>query len=170
MAKVLMIVAPERFRDEELFITREELENAGHKTVIASTKKGKCPGSRGGFATATLSLDEVRPADYDAAVFVGGGGSKMYFDNPDAQRIAKEVHAQGKVLAAICLAPVILANAGVLKGKKATVAGTEAKTIESRGAKYTGPGVTVDGSIVTGNAPKSSRLFGQKINALLRKE
>jgi putative intracellular protease/amidase len=63
---------------------------------------------------------------------------------------------------------VVLANAGVLKGKEATVAGTEARTIESKGAKYMGPGVTVDGNIVTGNAPKSSRLFGQKINDLLK--
>ena len=168
MAKVVMIIAPERFRDEELFITREELESAGHETVIASARKGKCPGSRGGYATAILSLDEVRSADFDAAVFVGGGGSKLYFGNHEALRIAKEVNDQGKVLAAICLAPVILANAGVLKGTKATVAGTEAKTIESRGAKYSGPGVTVDGNLVTGNAPKSSRLFGQKINELLR--
>jgi protease I len=168
MAKVVMIIAPERFRDEELFITREELEGAGHKTVIASIRKGKCPGSRGGFATATLSLDAVRAADFDAAVFVGGGGSKIYFANPDALRIAREFQTQGKVLAAICLAPVILANAGALKGKKATVAGTEAKTIENRGAEYTGPGVTVDGNIVTGNAPKSSKMFGQKINELLR--
>jgi putative intracellular protease/amidase len=62
---------------------------------------------------------------------------------------------------------VILANAGVLVGKQATAAGTEARTIESKGAKYTGPGVTVDGNVVTGNAPKSSRLFGQKINERL---
>ena len=62
---------------------------------------------------------------------------------------------------------MVLANAGILKGKSATVAGTEAKTIESKGAKYTGPGVMVDGNIVTGNAPKSSKLFGQKINKLL---
>jgi putative intracellular protease/amidase len=55
----------------------------------------------------------------------------------------------------------------LLKGRNATVAGTEARTIESKGAKYTGPGVTVDGLIVTGNAPKSSRLFGQKICELL---
>ena len=168
MATVLMIIAPERFRDEELFITKEELEKAGHKTVLASTTKGSCPGSRGGFATATLTLAEVQARDYDAVVFVGGGGSKMYFANEEALRIAKEMYKRKKVVAAICLAPVILANAGVLKGKDATVAGTEAKTIESKGAKYAGPGVTVDGNIVTGNAPKSSRLFGQKINELLK--
>jgi hypothetical protein len=53
MAKILMIIAPERFRDKELFITKEELEKAGHETVIANIAKGICPGSRGGFATAT---------------------------------------------------------------------------------------------------------------------
>jgi protease I len=168
MAKIVMIIAPERFRDEELFITKEELEKAGHETVIASSVKGICPGSRGGFATATLTLNEVQAGDYDAVVFVGGGGSRIYFANEEALRIAREMYKKKTtVVAAICLAPVILANAGVLKGKNATVAGTEARTIESKGAKYTGPGVTVDGNIVTGNAPKSSRLFGQKINELL---
>jgi protease I len=168
MAKVLMIIASERFRDEELFITKEELEKAGHETVIASAVKGICPGSRGGFAAASLALHEVQTGDYDAVVFVGGGGSRMYFSHEEAWRIATEMHKKGKIVAAICLAPVILANAGILNGKNATVAGTEARTIENMGAKYTGPGVTVDGNIVTGNAPKSSRLFGQKITEQLR--
>ena len=97
---------------------------------------------------------------------VGGGGSKVYYANLDASRIANEM--RNKVVAAICLAPAILANAGVLEGKQATVAGTEARTIEAKGAKYTGPGVTVDGNIVTANAPKSSRLFGRKIGELLK--
>jgi protease I len=170
MAVVLMIIAPERFRDEELFVTQEELEKAGHTTVIASTGKKVCPGSRGGSATATLALQDVVTKDFDAVVFVGGGGSKVYFANSEALRIAKEIHKMGRVTAAICLAPVILANAGILKGKKATVAGTEAKTIENMGAIYTGPGVTVDGIIVTGNAPKSSKLFGQKIADLLNSD
>ncbi|MCK6463190.1 MAG: DJ-1/PfpI family protein [Candidatus Pacebacteria bacterium] len=168
MAKIVMIIAPERFRDEELFVTKEELEKAGHEIVIASSVKGICPGSRGGFATATMTLNEVQASDYDAVVFVGGGGSKIYYANQEALRIAKEMHKKKTVVAAICLAPVILANAGILKGKNATVAGTESKTIEGKGAKYTEPGVTVDGNIVTGNAPKSSRLFGQKINELLK--
>ncbi len=169
MAKTVMIIAPERFRDEELFNTKEELEKAGHETVIASLQRGTCRGSRGGQALAALAINEVRADDYEAVVFVGGGGSKIYFSNPEALRLAQEMYKQRKIVAAICLAPVILANAGLLKGKNATVAGTEAKTIESKGAKYTGPGVTVDGRIVTGNAPKSSRLFGQRISELLDK-
>jgi protease I len=167
MARIVLLIAPERFRDEELFDTKRELDQAGHQTVVASTRKGYCPGSRGGKARATLLLSEVNPSDYDAVVFVGGGGSKVYFEDQVAQGLAKEMHERGKVVAAICLAPVVLANAGVLKGKDATVAGTEAKTIEGKGATYMGPGVVVAGNVVTANAPKASKLFGQKINEVL---
>jgi protease I len=72
-----------------------------------------------------------------------------------------------RVVAAICLAPVILARAGVLVGKRATVAGTFAAELEQCGATYTGPGVTVDGLVVTANAPKASRAFGEAIAQLL---
>lgn len=163
-----MIIPPERFRDEELYITKEELENEGHLIVIASTKTGIIQGSRGGSIKSELNIDDVKTEDYMAVVFVGGGGSKLLFNNQTAIRIAKKMNDENKVISAICLAPVILANAGILMNKKATVAGTEVKAIESKGAFYTGPGVTVDGNIVTGNAPKASRLFGKKINELLR--
>jgi protease I len=167
MARVLMVVAPERFRDEELFDTRAVLESRGHSVVVASTHAGECPGSRGGRVLAEAVLGDQRAADFDAVVFVGGGGSKLLWRDEDALRLAREAQAGAKVLGAICLAPVILANAGVLRGKNATVAGTEAKTIEAQGATYSGPGVTVDGNIVTANGPKSSTAFGESIAGLL---
>ena len=167
MSKVMFILPSERFRDEELFVTKDVLEKAGHKVDIASTKKGVCHGSRGGNITVNLILDEVKTDSYSAVVFVGGGGSKLLWKNETAHKIANDFNNQGKVVAAICLAPVTLAYAGLLKGKKATVAGTEAKTIDSMGATYTGPGVITDGSIVTANAPKASELFGQRISELL---
>jgi len=167
MSNVLMIIAPERFRDEELFVTKAELEKAGHTITIASIKKGVCLGSRGGFAEATIALSDVQPKIFNAVVVVGGGGAKLYFENQQVAEIVKEMNQSQKIVAAICLAPVILANAGILNGRKATVAGTEAKTIENKGAIYTGPGVEVDGNIVTANGPKSSFVFGQKINELL---
>lgn len=168
MGKILMIIPPERFRDEELFITKEELENEGHSIIIASTKTGEIHGSRGGSIHSDIIIDDVNTKDYIAVVFVGGGGSKLLFNNQAAIKIAKNMNDQKKIVSAICLAPVILANAGILMKKNATVAGTEAKTIENKGAYYTGPGVTVDGNIITGNAPKASKLFGQKINELIR--
>jgi len=167
MARLLMVVPPERFRDEECFETRAVLEQAGHQIVIASTKTGLCPGSRGGQVKSAALLSDVKVDDYSGVIFVGGGGSKLLFNNQDALAIAREMDRAGNIVAAICLAPVILANAGILKGRNATVAGTEAKTIMEKGATYTGPGVTGDGNIVTANGPKSSKLFGQKIVSVL---
>jgi len=162
-----MIIPSERFRDEELFDTRAMFEAGGHHVVVASTHVGECLGSRGGRVYAEAALDAQRAADYDAIVFVGGGGSKLLWRDEDALRLAREAADSAKVLGAICLAPVILGNAGVLQGRAATVAGTEARTIEACGATYTGPGVTIDGTIVTANGPRSSTLFGQRIVELL---
>jgi protease I len=167
VARILMVVAPERFRDEELFDTRAVLEANGHDVVVASTRLGECPGSRGGHVRPDALLAALRCQDFDAVVFVGGGGCKLLWRDDDALRLARDAASDAKVLGAICLAPVILANAGVLEGRSATVAGTEAKTLEACGATYTGPGVTVDGRIVTANGPKSSTLFGQQIAELL---
>ncbi len=163
MSNILIIIPPERFRDEELFHPLEEFKKAGHEVVIASTHTGTCPGSRGGFAQAEILLEEADITQFDAVMFVGGGGATVLFDNPQAHRIAHEMAAQQKIVAAICLAPVILAHAGVLTDKKATVSGQKAAEIESLGAVYTGPGVTVDGRLITANAPKASRQFAQKI-------
>lgn len=168
MARILMVIPPERFRDEELFDTCAVFEAGGHRVVVASTRVGECPGSRGGHAYAESALDALRAEDYDAVVFVGGGGSRLLWHDEDALRLAREAADSGRVLGAICLAPVILGNAGVLQRRNATVAGTEARTIEACGAIYTGPGVTVDGNIVTANGPKSSTLFGERVAELLR--
>ncbi|MCC6147212.1 MAG: DJ-1/PfpI family protein [Anaerolineaceae bacterium] len=122
-------------------LLKRRAKKEGHETVIASIVKGICPGSRGGFATTTLTLNEVQTGDYDAVVFVGGGGSKMYFANEGILLIAREMYKRETVVAAICLAPVILANAGILKGKNATVAGTEARTMENKGQDIQGLGL-----------------------------
>lgn len=170
MAKLVMVIAPERFRDEELFETQAELDAAGHTTILASTRSGVCTGSRGGSVRCDATIDQIDPDLFDGVVFVGGGGSSVLFTNEAALRLAKAMHREGKLVAAICLAPVILANAGVLAGRRATVAGTQAAVLEDAGATYTGPGVTVDGNVVTANGPKRSRLFGQEINGVIARQ
>ena len=162
--KALLIIAPQNFRDEELFHTKEELERAGVEVVIASAKRGKIKGMLGGTAEAELPLKEVDVRKYDAIVFIGGVGASAYYEDPVAHRIAREASETGKVVAAICIAPGILAKAGVLKGKKATIwDGDFVRILETGGAKYTGASVEVDGKIITANGPAAARKFGQAI-------
>jgi protease I len=161
--KVVLVIAPRNFRDEELFHTKEELEKAGIGTTIASTAAGTCSGALGGTAKAELTLDRVSEADFSGIVFVGGGGSSIYFDDKRAHRLAQMFAAAGKVVAAICIAPSTLANAGLLQGKRATAFPSEEGNLRSRGAAFTGEGVTVDGKIITADGPQSARAFGRAI-------
>lgn len=162
--RVLMVIAPENFRDEELLHTKEELERVGVETTIASTKTGVTKGLLGATVTPDLKLDQVSVDDYDAIVFVGGPGSSVYFNNKQALSIATQMFSEGKKTCAICIAPVILANAGLLKGKRATVwDGDYVGKIESKGATYTGKPVEVDGNIITANGPEAAREFGRTI-------
>lgn len=161
--RVLMIIAPKGFRDEELFHTKEELETRGNEVKIASLSRKEAIGMLGGRAAPDLTLDEVNVDEFDAVVFVGGVGSSIYFNNERAHEIAKKAYEQGKIVAAICIAPSTLANAGLLRGKRATSWSSEAGNLKNKGAIYTGKPVEKDGNIITAEGPHAAREFGRKI-------
>jgi protease I len=163
MGKVLMIIAPRNFRDEELFDTKEELESYGNSVFIASTKTDTATGMLGGTVKPDTTIDNVNVDDYDAVVFVGGSGSSIYFNNQKAHEIARDASDKGKVIGAICIAPSTIANAGLLKGKKATSFPSEERNLRSKGANYTGKPVEKDGNIITADGPRSARNFGRMI-------
>lgn len=169
---ILMLIAFRDFRDEEYFLTREVLESAGAKISVASAKKGIAIGADGNEAGVDLLAKDAKAGDYDAIVFVGGSGALTYLDNDDSYKLAQEAVSLNKVLAAICISPVILARAGVLKGKKATVwtgpmDDSPAEILRECGAEFNpGPAVR-DGLIVTGNGPSAAKEFAMKIIEVL---
>jgi len=170
--KIAIIIAYKDFRDEEYFIPKEVLENAGAEIKTASTKKGTAIGADGGEVEIDLLVSEINPADFDAIVFIGGPGALKYLDNEDSYQLAKKTISQNKVLAAICISPVILAKAGVLEGKKATVWSSPmdrgpVKILENNGAIYQDESVVVDGKIITGNGPAAAEEFGKAIIGVL---
>jgi len=165
--KVLMIIAPGDFRDEELFETKAVLEGAGATVVIASREAREYTGMLGAKAVATQKIADARVSLFDAIVFVGGKGAKNYINDPKAQEIARSAVSQNKVLAAICIAPAILAQAGVLKDKNATSFEGVKDDLLAAGAHWKRDDVVADGRIVTGNGPGAATEFGQKIKEIL---
>lgn len=161
--KVLMVIAPQNFRDEELLAPRAALEKAGFTVELASTKREVCKGMLGAEAHPDLILGEVKPADYQAVVFVGGSGTSVLFDDRVAHRVASTAYENGALVGAICIAPVILAEAGLLEGRKISVWRSMADVCEAKGARVTGDEVTRHGRIVTGNGPKASEAFGKAL-------
>ncbi|MDI6602804.1 MAG: DJ-1/PfpI family protein [Patescibacteria group bacterium] len=171
--KIVMIVAFRDFRDAEYFVPKEILEEAGAEVKTASNQKGTALGADGGDVEIDLLVSEINPADFNAIVFVGGPGCLDNLDNEDSYRVARETVSQNKVLASICISPVILAKAGVLKGKKATVWSSPinrgpVRILEENGAIYQDKSVVVEGKIVTANGPAAAEEFGKAIIATLK--
>ncbi len=151
--KAVLIVGKENFHDIELFETMRILGSAGVQTVIASSQTGVIRGMLGGVAEARILLNQLRVDDYDAIVFIGGLGAREYFDNTVALDVARAAAAKGKVLAAISIAPTILANSGVLRGIRATSFPSEQAALEQAGATYTNAPVERDRQIITATGP-----------------
>lgn len=167
--QALVVIAPQMYQDRELAGTRAGLEAGGFTVVIGSSAAGPCRGKFGGVEQATAALRDVRVRDYDRIAFIGGAGALAFASDSEALRIAHEAVREQVPLGAICIAPVILAKAQVLEGRRATVwdgDGRQSPILVQYGAQYTGDSVTVDGLVVTGNGPEAAEEFGRTLAAL----
>lgn len=165
--KILMIVAPKDYRDEEFEHPKEILKQNGYQITVSSKDTETAYGALGGWTSVGIDISKVDAKDYDASLFIGGPGANIYFKDPTAHKIVNDAYASDKVIGAICIAPSILANAGILKNKKATAFPSEKDNLEKAGAQFTGEKVTVDGKIVTASGPDAAKEFGKEIVRLL---
>jgi protease I len=168
--RLLLIIAPRNFRDEELLVPKQLFEAKGWTVTIAS--KNLAPGESatgmlGARIKPDLDLPAAKASDYDAVIFVGGSGATTYFNDPVAHALAYQAYDSGRVVAAICIAPSILANARVLEGKRATSWPSERENIASKSAGWTGADVEVANRVVTAKGPASARRFAEAIAKLL---
>jgi len=170
--KILLVVAPRDFRDEELFVTRAILERAGATLTLASLRTGQVRGMLGGRATATALVDGV-PADrFDAIGLIGGDGAREHLWPSSAlRRLVLEADGSERVLGAICLAPVVLARAGLVAGRDATVwPATDAEDeLRRAGAHLVREPWVRAGRVLTASGPQATESFAAAlVDALTR--
>lgn len=164
--KVVMIIAPEEFRDEELLTPQKELVEAGATVKVASTRAGEAQGMLGAKVTPDLVVNNLRADDVDAAVIVGGMGSPEHlWDDRTLHTLVRNLHSQGKVVAAICLSGAALAKAGILQGRHATVwpMPESLKALKDGKANYVKEHVVQDGRIITADGPEAAHDFAQAL-------
>ena len=165
MRTALLVIASVGFQDHELQGTRQALLDHGFDVLLASTSIGACTGKYGSREQATIALQDIDVTAYDCIAFIGGPGAAALAEHSDALRVARETLQAKKPLGAICIAPLILAAAGVLQGKRAIVwddgNGTQKAMLVSAGATVIDQPVVVDGLIVTGSGPAAAGEFGR---------
>ncbi len=165
--RIVMIVAQHDFRDDELREPRQALIAAGHTVTLASTAAGTCTGVGGEVEEAELSLHEIDPERFDGVVFIGGTGARSMFDDPDAHRVAVAMSGGAKLVGALCIAPSILARAGVLAGRWATAGPSELRELAAHHALVRRDDVVVDGNLVTSSGPRHAKAFGAALVEVL---
>jgi protease I len=139
-----------------------EFEEAGYSAVVASKAENMVPPCGAGSQNVEVDvpLTDVNVDDYDAVIVIGGNGCKSQWNDEETHQIIRDAVAHEKVLGAPGCASTILAHAGVLEGKEATVCTTDAavkggmdynEVLESLGATC-GRGIVRDGLIITAKA------------------
>jgi protease I len=91
---------------------------------------------------------------------VGGPGALEHLDTPQVHEIFRKAMALGKLVGSICISPVALAHAGLLKGKRVACWPDGAEEIEKGGGKYTGGELEMDGQLITASGPLPAKKYG----------
>lgn len=164
--RVLMVIAPKQFRDEELIEPKKVFLAEGAHVTIAACKSGQAAGMLGALVTPDIPVSDARAEDFDAAVVVGGMGSPTYlWDDAQLHLLLQQLQKSNKVVAAICLSGAVLARAGVLHGRRATVYPTpeSIEALEQGGAHHVSEHVVRDGAVVTADGPDVATEFGHAV-------
>jgi protease I len=169
------ILATDGFEKSELIEPKRQLEKAGAEVEILSLQAGSIKSwdekDWGEAVRVDLTVAEADIDGYDALVLPGG---QM---NPDLLRVddaavqfIRDFAATGKPLAAICHAPWLLIEAGVINGRKVTSYHSISTDVKNAGGLWQDDSVVVDGSLITSRQPDDLDDFCRAILDSLRKQ
>jgi protein deglycase len=137
------------------------LRRADIEVVTAGLKPGPVTASRGMVLVPDTTLDGLDGNDFDMIVLPGGkAGAENLRDDAKVQALIRDMAAKGKYTCAICAAPIALANAGVLSGKRATSFPGFLEGLNLPGVTVTEAPVETDGKVITSRGPGTAMDFG----------
>lgn len=160
----IALLATDGFEDSELQDPLEAVKTAGADVVIVSLERSTITGKNGTEIAPDATVDEVSASDFDRLILPGG------VVNPDTLRIneqavkfVRDFFDQHKPVAAICHAPWLLIEAGVVKGRTLTSWPSLKTDLENAGAKWVDEPVVVDHGLVTSRKPDDIPEFNAKM-------
>lgn len=166
--KKIAILATHGFEQSELEMPRDALKAAGATVEIISPQAGEIKGwdekDWGRPVKVDKTLDQAKPADYDALVLPGGQiNPDLLRVEPKALQFIKSVFDAKKVVAAVCHAPWLLIETGIARGRKMTSYKSIKTDVANAGAKWEDSEVVVDQGLITSRNPGDLKAFSAKI-------
>lgn len=168
MKPVLVLLAP-GFEEIEFTAPVDILRRLEIPVTTAGVKGRLVEGAHGICMQADMLMVDVEPEEYDGIILPGGAASWLLRDTPGVLRLVRTMHAAGKLVAAICAAPIALEAAGVLAGRKVTCYPADAVTNDIRSASLQDAPTVTDGNIITGKGPGAALEFSFAIGAYFEK-
>ena len=167
MAHVLIPLAQGREELEAVTII-DLLRRAEVQVTTASLDDRPITASRGTKLIADTTLDQVINEKFDMVVLPGGLPGADYLDaDQRIHEILKQTIANNNYVAAICAAPKVLANAGLLDNIKATAYPGVLEALENKNFEITGVAVQQDGQVITSRGPGTAMEFALELIACL---
>jgi len=166
--KTVAILATNGFEESELIEPKKALQQAGADVHIVSLESGEIKGWADGNWSNSYkvdkTLDQVTQSDYNALMLPGGVINPDLLRKDDkAVQFVRSFFENHKPVAAICHAPWLLAEAGVLKGRKVTSYDSIKTDIINAGAQWIDQEVVVDQGLVTSRNPNDLPAFNRKL-------
>ena len=166
--KKVAILTDQGFEESELTSPKKALEAAGATVHIVSLKEGMVKGWSNGNWSIELPVDvllkDAKPENYDALMIPGG------VINPDQMRrhpayvqFAQHFLESGKPLAAICHAPQLLIETGMLNGRQMTSFSSIKTDLVNAGVLWEDKEVVIDNGLVTSRNPGDLDAFNAKM-------
>ena len=163
MARVLLPIA-QGSEELEAITVVDLLRRAEVDVTIAGLEPGPITASRGTTIVPDATLAEVLDEDFDMIVLPGGLPGAEHLKNDESLReLLQKMAGDGKFVCAICAAPMVLAHAGVLDGKKATGYPGFLESSDFPKVTYTGVAVQRDGRFITSRGPGTAMDFALEL-------
>jgi len=140
------------------------LRRAGITVVSAGLDNEPVKASRGVMLIPDTTLDEALKQSFDMIVLPGGlPGADHLNNDPRIHQLLKDMHEQGKYAAAICAAPKVLADAGLLANKSATSYPGVLNQMQVPHMQFIDAPVVKDGQVVTSRGPGTALDFALEL-------
>jgi protease I len=169
--KRVAIFTEDLYEDLELWYPLLRLREEGAEVVVVGSGDAKEHHGKYGYPVAVdQGISEVKAESFDAVVVPGGYAPDRMRRHPAMVAFVREMAHQGKVVAAICHGPWMLASARVVAGKTVTCFFAIKDDLVHAGATYRDAEVVVDGNLITSRKPADLPAFLSAIIAALEGE
>jgi len=162
------ILVEDLYQELEVWYPYFRLKEEGAEVLLVGTNKKEFKSKYGYPVLADVTIDRVSAGQFDALVIPGGYAPDVLRRFPAVVNLVKDVHRQGKILAAICHAGWVLASADILRGKTVTGFFAIKDDLIHAGAKYVDRDVVRDGTLITSRKPEDLPAFLRSLIEALR--